>query len=996
MQTTFRSASWVSLAVGSYWLSALSALAVAPVFPPAESTLLDDGGVRFHDSDPATTAWLRSEPLPLDSGVDRVALSFEARAPDAAPGASFVVALAFEDATGEWLSGHNLEVHALSGAAWEPWSTIWHQIPSEATAVRVVVGVAPQSPIGTLDLRDIDVRSESAPPTSQGRRIAGAPFELWADWPEQPIYPHLQAPAPDGSSGAASPLRLKAVRGESEAFQLAMRGECALQDLRLEWTAIPAGADPPRVQWRLVALAQAEQPSDGASVSGPFPDALEPFAPAVGGPLAVDANTSRALWVDVQVPTTQAPGTYRATLWAEFSGAGALPIDWQVDVSPAALPAQPALDFSVGLAPQHLARFHDVEHDYEARQRVFEHYLRHVAASRLSVLDAAEEAPLFPYSVQWAWTGGRIEETATERSLGVCSPAGTTGEGTARTAVPVLLQGAEDLWLSVRARANEPASWRLRLQWRDEWGHPVGEWSTEHTSHGPWQQHAYSLAGSGRPADATGVAVFLEALDGCTVFDDVSVRREHAEGDELAPNVGFDLGPLDAPVSLYADDFDAWAALALDELRMPWLRLWVPGAPHGHGGVYIPGNALGYAEGTPRYVEALKAVGAAMHAHLVARGWQDRAYLYPFDEPTPSMIDHVASALNQLGVALPGLPRLLTHAPEGALDGQVDWWMPVWSDWTPELVRTHQAAGERVGSYVSCCLEPWAPNLLADRHPMQARALPFLAWRAGLDSLLYWSAVHWDSALTGPPAQDPWTDPATILASGEWVGNGDGRLLYPPRTPAWGAAEPLAAPIETHRWQMLRQSIEDLDRLALVMAAHPSAVAAAAQAHGWGVSLAEDRGVPAALFGGRAFVTDDLRALHSWRAALWDALADTDPDPDPDAAAAFEPPAASGGDDADAPVNARAGSPGAPPGTPESHSLAPHAPTQGGGGCRHAGGRAGLGAVLGFAWLLLGFARRSAWRVGPSGGAVARRRRGAEDACRPHAGDMPCRRPTEL
>ena len=35
----------------------------------------------------------------------------------------------------------------------------------------------------------------------------------------------------------------------------------------------------------------------------------------------------------------------------------------------------------------------------------------------------------------------------------------------------------------------------------------------------------------------------------------------------------------------------------------------------------------------------------------------------------------------------------------------------------------------------------------------------------GFDTLLYWSGVHWDSELSGPPVADPWSDPSTVLVT---------------------------------------------------------------------------------------------------------------------------------------------------------------------------------------------------------------------------------------
>jgi hypothetical protein len=100
----------------------------------------------------------------------------------------------------------------------------------------------------------------------------------------------------------------------------------------------------------------------------------------------------------------------------------------------------------------------------------------------------------------------------------------------------------------------------------------------------------------------------------------------------------------------------------------------------------------------------------------------------------------------------------------------------------------------------------------------------------------------------------------TVLPDGVAAGHGDGRLVYPPQP---GSAD--VGPVPTQRWELLREGLEDVDRLALLQCA---------------VHLREERGdaaapevlrgrelvgVPAHIASGRSSWIEDPAALEAWR-----------------------------------------------------------------------------------------------------------------------------------
>src|SRR5579871_4721766 len=63
-------------------------------------------------------------------------------------------------------------------------------------------------------------------------------------------------------------------------------------------------------------------------------------------------------------------------------------------------------------------------------------------------------------------------------------------------------------------------------------------------------------------------------------------------------------------------------------------------------------------------------------AHLAARGWLDRAFVYLADEPPPRDFPSLRARARAIAAEAPSLPKLVTHARDPALDGAVDLYCP--------------------------------------------------------------------------------------------------------------------------------------------------------------------------------------------------------------------------------------------------------------------------------------------------------------------------------
>ncbi len=217
----------------------------------------------------------------------------------------------------------------------------------------------------------------------------------------------------------------------------------------------------------------------------------------------------------------------------------------------------------------------------------------------------------------------------------------------------------------------------------------------------------------------------------------------------------------------------------------------------------------------------------ATAAHLRARGWLDRAFLYAADEPAEPDFPKIA-ALAKLAHAA-GLRVLVTVPLQQALEGSVDVWTvnlnclvvkkdpaefcPLRAPFAAYAPRL--AAGEKLWWYLSCSshgcggeiprsardyFRGW-PDYVVDVPASRNRAMGPLAYRYAIEGELYYDTVG------AYREGDPWK---SIFRFG---GNGDGTLFYPGTPDRIGGRTDV--PVESLRLKLLRDGLQDYEELAL-------------------------------------------------------------------------------------------------------------------------------------------------------------------------------------
>jgi hypothetical protein len=239
-------------------------------------------------------------------------------------------------------------------------------------------------------------------------------------------------------------------------------------------------------------------------------------------------------------------------------------------------------------------------------------------------------------------------------------------------------------------------------------------------------------------------------------------------------------------------------------------------------------DLLGFGENTPHYRAMFNSYCSQMQEHLRQKGWLDEAFVYWFDEPDPKDYAFVSNGFAKLKAAAPGINRMLTEQVEPSLIGGPNIWCAISDYYKPEPAEQRRALGEKFWWYV--CTGPRAPycTLFIDHPGTELRVWLWQTWQRKIAGVLVWETNYWTSSAAYPEADHPqnpyedsmsWTSGyGTPAGQKQPWGNGDGRFIYPPlaAADAHPSGPVLEGPVDSIRWEMLRDGIEDYEYLAML------------------------------------------------------------------------------------------------------------------------------------------------------------------------------------
>ncbi|HTV56715.1 MAG TPA: glycoside hydrolase domain-containing protein [Terriglobia bacterium] len=176
--------------------------------------------------------------------------------------------------------------------------------------------------------------------------------------------------------------------------------------------------------------------------------------------------------------------------------------------------------------------------------------------------------------------------------------------------------------------------------------------------------------------------------------------------------------------------------------------------------------------------------------HLRQHGWLARTYI-GFDEKPQSVMNGIFSVLK---AAAPGLKVALAGGTSSQQSGTVGDLTIFSSDLSHPAAVQHLVEERRtVGptTFYTCC-SPALPNTFIYSPQWESRLLPWIAFRYDLDGYLRWAYESWPD--------DVWKHPESRWHSGDTF------FVYPGKD----------GPIDSTRWEMLRQGVEDYEALHLL------------------------------------------------------------------------------------------------------------------------------------------------------------------------------------
>ncbi|MBN1265283.1 MAG: DUF4091 domain-containing protein [Anaerolineales bacterium] len=304
-----------------------------------------------------------------------------------------------------------------------------------------------------------------------------------------------------------------------------------------------------------------------------------------------------------------------------------------------------------------------------------------------------------------------------------------------------------------------------------------------------------------------------------------------------------DCEPLDGSSATAIADFYRFDTAFTDmesDNHFNTVRLYLPGFASLQGVNISNPDILSFPWGTSNYQSAYHNVFETLAGHLYENNWQDQTIVFWADEPSPSSLQNVIygmevfqennypirRALTMVYIPLePGEDSAAgtTMGPMHELNDVVDLWILAYQNMTPEWIESRQQAGDEVWWYLSSGIREPYGNLFIDYPGIDIRSLFWQGWKMDLSGMLYWQTMLWASDLdcvlekkpgeSEPVCPDPWVE-AGYYNGSRFMGNGEGRLLYPPRNRTAGS--PSTDLVPSIRWELIREGIEDYEILTML------------------------------------------------------------------------------------------------------------------------------------------------------------------------------------
>ncbi len=679
-----------------------------------------------------------------------------------------------------------------------------------------------------------------------GEQLPGSSERVGLWWASSGWKISPDKPLPETQGRA---VMIAAARNEVEAVQLVVRPTFHLKNFTLSTLTFDGPGEfviPKRnIQILKVQYVNVARPTDKSSTPGLWPDPLPPLK----GSMNLEADKNQPFWIRVKIPRNAPAGTY--TGYIVLSGENYNDtITVHVKVYDFMLPDRMTCTTAFGFSPGNVFRYQKLSNDAQKRQ-VLDKYWANYSAHHISPYDPA---PLDRIKVTWPdvkppvfdkfanWQGLRIVQNETHSGNGAALIYDDDPKSNVTVSYERLIRipsGGLNVQFWYRTAVPDHR-FGIALNHHDK----DGKWMSGHNNDmilkgdGTWQLFEAQVKDFPKGAEFVRAniraTVWSDAGEriGLVWFDNVSIKD--ADGKELLEGGDFDVvkrTELVAPAeTLKATfDFSAWdraMSRAINHYNLNSFRLGIPGLGGGTFHAISGPSLLGFKEDEPEYPILLKSYCSQMQEHLARKGWLDEAFVYWFDEPSPDQYAFVLNGFEKLKRYCPKIARMLTEQPEPQLEGGPNIWCPVSHHYEHEPAEQRRQHGDKFWWYV--CTGPKAPycTLFIDHPGTELRVWLWQTWQRDIQGILVWQTNYWTSSAAYPDQpQNPYEDPmgwrsgySTPRGEKRPWGNGDGRFIYPPVAAADARpSEPvLEGPVDSIRWEMLRDGIEDYEYMVIL------------------------------------------------------------------------------------------------------------------------------------------------------------------------------------
>jgi len=653
--------------------------------------------------------------------------------------------------------------------------------------------------------------------------------ELW--WCEGTYKISRERPGVDPTREKV--IRICAAKNEYEPFQLVLRPKQDLHGITVQIGDF-ASKDGHRISAENVTISLVEYilvstPTDKVGSVGTWPDPLPPL----DGPFDARANMNQPLWITVYVPKDADSGEYQANIiLATDTWQQSIPI--RLDVWNFSLPEETHVRTAFGFSSDAVKDYHHLETEEEL-QAVLAKYYQNFSAHRISPYgNTSWLIPTMRHQIRFNfgdadWIGGQWDSsTAFDGKQSLKLDATTRVAVCPGQFIPVEpLKSYKLSWAVKTEKAKQ--EYLVTLNCYDE----KKKWLSDHnidllnTGSLEWEQKAVLLGSIDSnnkvsfPDEARFVRLSLRLVLGTESEKDTGAAwfdllefKQIESGLNLITDPSFEQAK-DIEAIVDYSEFLKMTRKWFEEYRFNTIRIPL------FQGVGDHGWFAGFKQGTPEHELLFTKYIRGVRQHFEANAWLDKAYIYKFCEPKPRDYGSVREGMGLIHRAAPKLMRFLTTKPVEPLYGYVEIWCPNTPIYDFEKAEKRRKMGEHIWWYAAIYppAEPHYCTPFIDHYAVEKRVWLWQTWKYKVEGIVDWHTNYWTSPAFPPPQrQNPYTDPMSYyktfrqdVAYIPYYGNGDGRFLYPPKTAMESNDKCFDEPVNSIRWEILREGIEDYE-----------------------------------------------------------------------------------------------------------------------------------------------------------------------------------------